>query len=507
MPESSAGSRSMSRLAISSIGISCFLIVRACWGSPGDLSLLNAVREGRGELVQTLLDRGARVNAPEPDGTTALHWAAHWDDLDTATRLIRAGANVNATTDLGITSLYLACVNGSAPMVEKLLNAGANANATLLTGQSVLMTCSRTGSVDAVTALLKHGAKVNSYESSHRQTALMWAVAEKHSKVVRILLEHGADLHARSIVWREFVLRASLVKGRSKGEWIARGGSTPLLFAARNGDIDSANYLLAGGADPNDTRPDGLTALIIAALSGHAQLAELLVDKGAQPNASGIGFTALHAAVLLGDLGLVSDLLARGADPNARLTNGQPLRRDDSDPVLPAELAGATPFLLAAKYVDVPIMQALIAAGAQPSIATKDGTTALMAAAGVEWPGGVDRRGANLIVAPRSDEKEALEAVKLAIQLGAEVTASNANGDTPLHGAAAKGYNSIIQLLVSRGANLEAKNKKGQTPLAMTRATKSSFGQVSLKKTAELLVKLGAIDDPPTASPDKVEEK
>lgn len=506
MSESSAGSKPMSRLATSLIGISC-LIMPAGWGSPGDLRLVAAVRQGRAAVVQALLDRRSRVDASERDGTTALHWAAHWDDLDTASRLIRAGANVNATTDLGITPLYLACVNGRAPMVEKLINAGANPNAKLPTGESVLMTCSRTGNVEAVTALLNHGAKVNSYESTHHQTALMWAVAEKHSGVVRVLLDHGADVHARSIVWREFVLRASLVKGHSKGQWIERGGSTPLLFAARGGDIDSARILLAKGADPNDSGPDGLTALIVAELSGHAELAELLVDQGAHPNASGIGFTALHAAVLLGDLGLVKDLLSHGADANVQLTNGEPLRRDDSDPVLPAELAGATPFLLAAKYVNVPIMRALIAAGAQPSIAMRDGTTALMAAAGVGWPGGVDRRGANLIAAPRSDENEALEAIKVTIQLGADITASNANGDTALHGAASKGYNSVVQLLVGRGANLDAKNKKGQTPLAMTRATKSSFGQVSLKSTAALLVKLGAVDDRPAAISDKVEEK
>jgi uncharacterized protein len=481
------------------------LLAPGCWAASGDWSLLTAVRDDRPELVRNLLDKHADVNASTADGATALHWASHRDDLAIADLLIKAGAHVNAATDRGVTPLNLACVNGSAAMVQKLVTAGASAKATLPSGESALMTCSRSGNADAVKTLVSHGADVNASESSHHQTALMWAVSEKHHEVVRVLLDHGADVRARSLVWREFVLRASLVKGRSEGEWIDRGGSTPLLLAARSGDIESVGLLLGAGADPNDTTPDGYTPLLMAAHSRHGKLAEMLLERGANPNACAVGFTALHVAVLEGDLDLVKALLAHGADVNARLTNGAPLRRVDSDPVLPAELSGATPFLLAAKYVDVPIMRELIAGGAKPSIAMNDRATALMAAAGVGWAGGVDRRGANLIAAPASDEKDALEAVQLTIE-SSDVNAANEAGDTALHGAAAKGYNSIVQLLVDRGANLAAKNKKGQTPLAMTRTTKSSFGQVSLKTTADLLRKLGAVDEASTES-DKAKKK
>ncbi len=460
----------------------------------GDLRLIDAAKNQQPDLVRSLLNQGVHVNEAARDGATALHWASHWDDLKEADLLIKAGANVNAATDLGVTPLALACINGSAGMVGNLLTAGANARAILSTGESALMTCARTGNLEAVKQLLDHGADVNAKESSHGQTALMWAVAQRHADIVQALIEHGADVHARSRVTPEFVMRRLVAKRQNSGVWIDHGGSTALLFAARAGDMASARILLAAGASANESSPDGNTALLIAAHSGRGEMAAFLLDKGANPNAAGIGFTALHAAVLTGDVTLVKALLAHGANPNAVLTNGAPLRRVDSDPLLPADLAGATPFLLAAKFVEVAIMRLLIAAGADPLMAMKDNTTPLMAAAGVGWPGGVDRRGSNLIEAPHPDEDQALEAVKITIDLGTRVTASNEAGDTALHGAASKGYNRIIQLLADKGAKLDAKNKTGQTPLAMTRISKASYGQISLKSTADLLRKLGAAE-------------
>lgn len=458
-----------------------------------DLRLVNAAKNQQPELVRSLLKERVGANEAAVDGATALHWASHWNDLDSADALIQAGANVNAATDLGVTPLALACIEGSAPMVDKLLSAGAKAGVKLTSGETALMTCARSGSVQAVKQLIAHGADVNAAENSHGQTALMWAVSERHPEVVAVLIEHGADVHARSRVTPEFVLRRLLSKRQNTGVWIDHGGNTPLLLAAR-GDAASARLLLAAGADPNETSPDGYSALLAAAHSGQRDVADVLLEHGADPNACGIGFTALHAAVLMGDLALVKALLAHHANPNAPLTNGAPLRRVDSDPPLPADFAGATPFLLAAKFVEVDIMRALLAAGAEPSTGMKNGTTPLMAAAGLEWPGGVDRRGSNLIAAPSPDEDRTLEAARIAIDLGADVTASNKAGDTALHGAASKGYSRVIQLLVDKGAKLDAKNNAGLTPLALTRTTKSSYGQVSLKSAADLLRKLGATE-------------
>jgi ankyrin repeat protein len=208
------------------------------------------------------------VNARQPDGATALHWAAHWDDLEAADLLIHAGANVNAANDLAVTPLALSCENGNTAMVDKLLQAGAYPNAAVETGETALMTASRGGSLGAVEALLTRGADVNAKEPSRGQTALMWAVAQQHPAIVRALIEHGADIHARSHVRHVYVNRG----GRSNGE-IEQGGFTPLLFAARQGDINSAELLLAAGANVNETAPDGTSALVVAAHSGHGRFA------------------------------------------------------------------------------------------------------------------------------------------------------------------------------------------------------------------------------------------
>jgi ankyrin repeat protein len=424
--------------------------------------------------------------------------AAHWDDLKIADLLIRAGANVNARTDLGITPLYLACQNASGAMVEKLLAAGADANAERPSKETVLMTCARTGNPRAVSALLAHDAKVNASETLHDQTALMWAVAQAHSEVAKLLIDHGADVRARSRVYREFVVRrmpgATETFQNNSGSWINRGGSTSLLLAARAGDIDSVRFLLAAGANVNDTAPDGNSALHIAAHSSHGALAALLLDNGANPNADGIGYTALHSAVLRSDLNLVKALLAHGANPNARLTKGTPIRRTDSDAFLPADFRGATPFLLAARFLDVAIMRVLGAAGSQTSIPMEDGTTPLMAITGVGWTNSMERRGPYLgLGADRpSDEEAGLEAAKLAIALGANVQASNQAGDTALHGAVSKGYTRIVQILADAGASLNVKNKKGETPLAISRRGDSITEAPIPAELAALLVKLGA---------------
>jgi ankyrin repeat protein len=462
-----------------------------------DLRLVEAVKNQNKEAIRTLLRDHADVNARWGDGTTALHWSAHWDDLETADALLRAGANVNSATDIGVTPLSLACENANRAMVDKLLAAGADPNAALSTGESPLMTCSRTGSVDGVRALLARGGNANAKENSHDQTALIWAVSQKHPEVVQALIKAGADVGARTRVHREMIVRdvpnaKGEIRGHTSGEWTEEGGGTALQFAARVGDLDSAKLLVAAGAKVNDNAADGTSALLIAAYSGHSDIAEFLLDKDANPNAAGPGYTALHAAVLMGDLALVKALLAHGANPNALLTKGTPITRFGDDRSMPKALLGATPFWLAARFGEIEMMRALSGAGANPKLAIKDGTTPLMAAAGAGYNG----RGVSVLgTVSRLDEPRALEAVRAALELGGDVNAADHTGDTVLHIAAAKGYNRVVELLVQKGANLDAKDNDGRTPLAFAlnpRAESAYVKSQQMKTTVELLKKLGA---------------
>ncbi|MGH9784243.1 MAG: ankyrin repeat domain-containing protein, partial [Terriglobia bacterium] len=418
----------------------------------GDLELLEAVRKGDKEAVRSLVGQRADVNAAQADGTTALAWAVHRDDLDMADLLIRAGANVNAENGLGVTPLSLACTNGSAAMVQKLATAGANPNLALRTGETPLLTCARTGNVEAVKSLLARGADVNAKEGRRGQTALMWAVAQKHAEVVRALIQGGADIRARS-----------------------EGGFTPLLFAARVGDKDSAGALLEAGADVNEATPENGSAVVVASSSGHEALAIFLLEKGADPNATDAnGVTPLHFAALRGlptigglryntvvsylfrpnMLELAKTLLARGANPNARMAKMNPEFSSDLAWIDPL---GATPFLLATASNDLSLMRLLADNGADPSLTTKDSTTPLMVATGI---GRTAERS-------EADEKAALETVKLAVELGADVNGADASGQTSLHAASYIGSDAIARFLVEKGAKVDATDSYGMTPLGI----------------------------------------
>jgi ankyrin repeat protein len=484
--------------------VSVFLSI-ACFAANNDHRVADAAKHQNTAAVKMLIAKHVDVNGPQEDGATALHWAAHWDDLETADLLIRGGANVNAANELGVTPLSLACENGSAAMVKTLLDAHANANLAPLNGETPLMTCSRAGNVEAVKTLLAHGADVNAKEKTEAQTALMWAVAERHPDVVHVLIEHGADVEARSRTFGQLIVRdengsrlvcpppAGVKAPCINAETVEKGGSTPLLFAARSGDVESAKLLIAAGANVNEQAPDGDSALVIAAYSGNGKFAEFLLNKDANPGADQGGYSALHVALLRDDPDLVRSLLAHGANPNTRITKGTPHMRSSQQFVLPEYLVGATPFFLAAKYADPEMMRELVAAGANPSISTQDGTTPLMAAAGVDYRGGETRRNREYHRMPVDDDARTLEAVKIALQLGNDVNASNEAGNTALHGAASKAYNDVIKLLVEKGANLDVKNKRGQTPLTLASAEPNRvYVERDRTATRALLLQLGA---------------
>ena len=475
------------------------LSVPALAGAGAEDPLIEAVRRTDTADVRTLLAQGADVNVRQGDGATALHWAAHRNDLETTVVLLDAGANANAANDLGATPLWLACASGSGALVERLLDAGANPNAALSSGETVLMSAARAGNTDAVDLLLAHAADVHATEGSRGQTALMWAVAQQHAEVARMLIEHGADVHTRSAVWHQLENTAGNTNPSGDFE-MAHGGSTPLLFAARQGDIMSARVLLAAGANVNDTAAAGTSALLVAIHSGHGSLAAYLLAEGADPNAAEAGYTALHAAVLRADLETVRTLLAHGADANALVRHGTPGRRFSADFSLRSQYIGTNAFWLAAKFADdADIMRTLADAGADPLVTPDDGTTAVKAAVGL--PTGIENRRAQTGVPARSaelDERLSLEAARVAVERGGDVNAADYRGDTPLHDAARLGYNAIIQFLVDQGADVNATNGRNQSPLSLADARQPLTGNYNDNdhaSTADLLRRLGARDE------------
>jgi ankyrin repeat protein len=287
----------------------------------------------------------------------------------------------------------------------------------------------------------------------------MWAVAQKHPEVVKVLLAHGADVKARSEEWSQMMAvppHGYLGYNRQ----IPHGGDTALLFAARVGDLASAKLLVAAGANVNDADAWGISATVLAAHSGDREIVEFLLEKGADPNAAGAGFTALHEAIMRRDEKMVSALLDRGADPNAPLRTWTPTRRSSHDFHFEPALVGATPFWLAARFSQPGVMRLLVKHGADPlfvhhsdQVADRgfqhktEVTTALMAATGM---GG----GTTAWVQPARGEREALtlEAVKLAAELGADVNAVNTDGRTALDAAKALRYDSVVKFLAEKGA-------------------------------------------------------
>jgi uncharacterized protein len=469
------GEGTMSRLRPqASWAIAILAVTSLTSAAAPDRRIVDAAEKRDHQAVKSLVKLRANVNTPQADGATAIAWAAHWNELDMADVLIAAGADVNAPNDMGVTPLILASTNGSAAMVAKLLRAGANAKARLpRTGESALMTAAASGNLETVKLLVVHGADVNAAESYAGQTALMWAVSRGHDSIVQTLIEAGADIAARS-----------------------NGGSTPLLFAARKGNLEEARMLLARGANPNEALPDGTTALLLAAASGHEDMGIFLLEHGANPNAADttIGMTPLHALLWRrpdSHTRLARALLAHGANPNARLAKAPSSMAGENGPSL-ALWNGATPFVMAARVADVEMMKILADAGADPSITTANGTTALMAAAGVGRMEGSELP--TFGTYPISDNR-ALEAAKLAVQLGANVNATDRAGVAALHGAVQNGHNTVIQFLADNGANLNVKDKAGRTPMSLARYVQINFREH--KESAELLVRLGADEATP----------
>lgn len=415
--------------------------------------LVDAVERNDADAALALLADGADVHAKQADGATALHWAAHWDLVGLAHRLLEAGAPVNAVNDLGVAPISVACRNGSVTMVDALLSHGADALTAEPSGETALMTCARTGSTAAVVQLLAAGSDPNAIELNSGQTALMWAAAGGHTATARALDEAGTEIDARS-----------------KGEF------TPLMFAARSGALELARLLLGSGATVNTATSEGLSPLLIAAASldaitgsdyrlvvessDHEALGILLLEHGANvAQADQYGMTPLHYTVEMRKPALLEALLARGADPNAQLSSGLPFRRGDY--VGREAYNGASPLWLAARLGDLDMMRALLDAGADPELRSAYGVTPLMVAAGLTQ---TDSRMVAI--------EKLLEAVTmLALDVGADIHAVDRGGQTAVHGAANVSGDALIRFLVDQGADPMVEDRRGRTPLDVATRT------------------------------------
>ena len=460
-------------------------------GAP--LPLLAAVKAVDVDLerVRALIaDPAVDVDQTSPDGATALHWAVHRDDLRLVELLLAAGADATTANRYGVQPIALAAENGSAAILAALLAAGADANAVLPGGETALMTAARTGRPDALRVLLAHGADPDARDATFGQTPLMWAAARGHARAVHLLAEAGGDVRARTTgearpPARRYIFAVPPVTG-----------FTPLIFAARGGHLAAVGALLDAGADVNDTLSDGQSVLVVAAANANWDVADYLLDRGADPNLAGAGWNALHQTVRtrrmnvgfgapgpipsgsVDSIDVIRKLLARGVDVDARMTrNGmQDGQRNRLNRL------GATAFFLAAKVTDVEAMQVLVDAGADPLLPSAENTTPLMVAAGLDiWNPGED--GGSLA----GQEEEVLAAVRMCVELGADVNAVNDLGETALHGAAFRGVNIVVDYLVEQGARLDAKDRNGWTPWAIANGFSYSDFYKAQKHTADLL--------------------
>jgi ankyrin repeat protein len=502
----------------------------------------DAVMNGDSAALAKLLDGRADVNAAQPDGATALQWAAYLDDVEAAKALLQAGADPSAANQEGMTPLFLAAQRGGARMIELLLSAGADPNSTFEHGETALMMAARTGSTAAIEVLLSHGADIDAKEELRGTTALMWAAAYSNPAAVELLVDNGADVATRSDPippgrrpylapsarqrikeYEEGVGQAGTsvdlskadegkvdfdeqeafgagvdvngspkqraeeararqaaaaraaaavdngieaaegpptprtLRRRNQDQW---GGLTPLVFAARQGDMESAKILLEAGADVNETTEYGWSPLLTATQNRYYQLGKLFLEHGADPNiANKGGWTPLYIAtdnrnIEGGDypvrkpdmdhLEFIELLLDAGADPNMRMKSSTETRTIFTHQWLYEE--GATPFLRAAQSGDLVLMKLLVEHGADPHIPTDYNVTPLMVASGIAWVEGVTYEWS---------PEQSLETVKYLLDLGADVNAQDTlDGRTALMGAAHKGRPEVVKLLVDHGADL-----------------------------------------------------
>jgi ankyrin repeat protein len=460
-----------------------------------DAPLPQAARDGDWDRVHALVASGSPVDDPDIDGATALHWAARAEDDAAVGFLVESGADPNATTRHGVTPLYLAAELGNAAIIERLVKAGADPNQVDITGETMLMIAVQSGDLEAVRVLAAHGADPNTTEPGYGHTALMWAARDGHAPMIESLIAHGADVAVRTRTGEAPEPRLPCINRTgcgSHGIGIVRGGlpergkrdpipgtMDALMYAAREGHTEAVGLLLDAGADVHDVDANGIGPLLLAISNNRVETARELIDRGADINAvDWYGRSPLWAAVEMRNvdihyttfehmisgedrevlLGFIGELLDGGADPNVRIQEVPPLRSWLyllGGSLSWVDFTGQTPFLLASLSGDIRVMRMLLEHGADPHVPTFEGTTPLMAAAGINWT-----------VNQTYTEWENLpDVVELCWELGMDVNAVNAMGLTAVMGAANRGSNDVIQFLVDKGARLDARDNEGRTAL------------------------------------------
>jgi ankyrin repeat protein len=438
-----------------------------------DLRLVTALKNQNASAARALIRQRVGVNVADVDGSTPLQWAAHWNNLETVKALLAAGAKPNAANRYGVTPLHEAATIGSAPIINALLRAGATADAVYGDGETALMLAARSGNLESVKLLLEANADVNAAETFRGQTALMLAANENHAAVVTALLAAGAQPNTRST---EFTFQK--LTGGAGGIIHDRpqGGVTALMLAARQGSLEAGAALIAGGADLTLEEPQyGFTAMQTAIFNGHYGFAKMLIEKGA-PVSDGSLYIAIEMRNLakytnrpnppesengVSHLDVVKLLIDKGADVNAPYVKRIPPRQAQGEiNVAP----GATALYRASRAIDLASVKLLIDAGANPSLALKDGSTPLMASAGLGAPRGGDEE-----VTEAGDRNDPLDVMKLLVEKGANVNAVNDLGMTPMHYAVQRGVDRLIEYLAGKGARFDTKNKQGRSPADLAR--------------------------------------
>jgi ankyrin repeat protein len=492
-------------------------------------SLLEAAEAGDHDAALAALKAGGDVAARGPDGTTALIWAAYNGDAVLVQTLIDAGAEVDAKNEFGASALSEAAIAGDADVIEALLKGKADPNITNPEGETPLMAVARTGNVEAATLLLDAGADVNAVELWGQQSALMWAAAQKQPEMIKLLIARGADVDARGAIrnWERKVIKEPRPKDMNQG------GFTPLLYAAREGCIDCARELVAGGADLNLPDPHRVTPLVMALLNLHFDFAAYLIEAGADVNKWDLyGRSPLYMAADTSTLPVQGNgsmvvlpsmdklkaidvarmLLDKGANVNARLKRRPPYRNVPQDRGGDSILSmGATPLLRAARAGDTPMVNLLLERGALVDLASNQGVTPLMAAAGVEFGLRVTRGrnrteegvmttmralldagadiNARMLVEPQGEAAAHLLVIEQRLSdyrydyRGRQVPSPRAVPHrTALHGAAMKGFTSIVKFLAENGADLYAKDANGRTALDLA---EGNYNEQFLRQAAE----------------------
>lgn len=477
-------------------------------GVAGDVSLVDLAKADNQQAAIALINQHVNVSSPTPDGTTALHWAAHNGDVELVDRLLRAGADATAKNQFGATPMSEAAFIANAAIIEKLLKARADPDSPSADGQTALMLVARTDNAAAAKLLLEHGAHVDAREKQRDQTALMWASAESQPAMVRELIAHGADVNAHSLIDEDL----AQVSSEPRAQHQSYGGLTPLLYATREGCLACVKSLVEAGAKLDLPDPEGVTPLVEAVTNAHFDTAKYLIDKGAKVDKwDWWGRSPLYCAVDMNTiphggradgpsldettpLDIIALLLDKGANPNLQLKLLPPFRSVGADRGVDQMLTiGVTPLLRAAKALDAPAIKLLLAHGALVNLPNLRGTTPTMAAAGL---GSVDADTRGVFTTPDVQERS-LASLQLLLAAGGEINAADSRGQTPLHGAAFWGWNDVVKFLVENHANLNAVDLKGKTPVdsAMGRAGGNSRGGQRIdvhQDTADLLVKLGA---------------